>query len=469
MKILKIAMLCLISTLSLVACQTTPTLSLTPGNATLTAGTGSANFAVILVNGKGPITWAISPNIGSLSATTGSSTTYTPPASVTSTTTVTLTASSSGAASVTAIITVKSIPVWSSSDLTLAGGGIKSANKFPQAYIRSDKTPAIVYIGLDGHMHELSQKSGKWSDTDLTEASGATVFPTSLKPMGYVRSDGISTVIYTASDEHIHELSLSSNKWSDSDLTVISKGPKISTPQVSSEYGFVRSDQVSSVVYVADTGHIHAIELQPAGWTDFDLTQASGIESLGHLTSTAFVRSDGKSSILYVATNAQSDIWELRLDNNKWENIDLTTLTGAATLDSIFFAFSSAFVRSDKVTSLPYVNQSHIHELSFSQGGNWTHGDLTQAAGSATIAKNAPVGFNRVDGIPSVVYQANGHLFELRLEAGKWIETDLTKLVGAANAYKDAIPTAFVIPDKSSSILYRGSDLHIHEITLSYK
>jgi hypothetical protein len=72
----------------------------------MTAGTGSVNFTATLTDGTGTIAWAISPAVGSLSTTTGTSTMYTPPATVSSTTAVTLTASSSGATSATATITV---------------------------------------------------------------------------------------------------------------------------------------------------------------------------------------------------------------------------------------------------------------------------------------------------------------------------------------------------------------------------
>jgi hypothetical protein len=108
MKKLKITLLCLISTVSLVACLKTPILSITPGSAALKAGAGSATFTATLTDGSEAITWAINPDIGSLSSATGTSTTYTPPATVPGATVVAVTASSKGAASVTATITINS-------------------------------------------------------------------------------------------------------------------------------------------------------------------------------------------------------------------------------------------------------------------------------------------------------------------------------------------------------------------------
>jgi hypothetical protein len=112
MKNLKLLLVILIGAVGLVACPgggtatKTPTLAITPGSATLTAGTGSAGFSATLTDSTAAIAWAISPEVGTLSAATGTSTTYSPPATVAGATAVTLTASSSGAASATATITV---------------------------------------------------------------------------------------------------------------------------------------------------------------------------------------------------------------------------------------------------------------------------------------------------------------------------------------------------------------------------
>ncbi len=62
-------------------------------------------FNATLSNATGTINWALSPNVGTLSATTGTSVTYTPPATVASSTAVQLTATS-GTLTATANITV---------------------------------------------------------------------------------------------------------------------------------------------------------------------------------------------------------------------------------------------------------------------------------------------------------------------------------------------------------------------------
>ena len=77
------------------------TVSISPSAKTFTAGTGTQLFTATVTGATGTptVTWTLSPATGSgtLSATTGASVTYTPPATVASVETVTLTASAAGA------------------------------------------------------------------------------------------------------------------------------------------------------------------------------------------------------------------------------------------------------------------------------------------------------------------------------------------------------------------------------------
>src|SRR5215468_6044793 len=70
-----------------------PSLSVSPTTRTVVAGGSPVNFTSALVDATGTVSWALS-GPGSINPTTGSSTSYTPPASVGSPTTATLTATS---------------------------------------------------------------------------------------------------------------------------------------------------------------------------------------------------------------------------------------------------------------------------------------------------------------------------------------------------------------------------------------
>ncbi len=81
----------------LAACGgTAPSLSVSPATATVTAGDGPTSFSATLSGASGTISWSLSPDLGTLSSSTGPSVSYTPPAAVASEQTVTLTASAAG-------------------------------------------------------------------------------------------------------------------------------------------------------------------------------------------------------------------------------------------------------------------------------------------------------------------------------------------------------------------------------------
>jgi len=82
----------------------TPSLSVSPSTSTVVAGGPPVNFTSALLNASGTVSWALS-GPGSIGASTGTSTTYTPPASVGSPTSATLTATS-GTLTASATITV---------------------------------------------------------------------------------------------------------------------------------------------------------------------------------------------------------------------------------------------------------------------------------------------------------------------------------------------------------------------------
>ena len=55
-------------------------------------------------------------------------------------------------------------------------------------------------------MHELAFVGNTWVHTDLSRATGT---PTDAgPPFAYVRSDGVSSIVYCGADRHIHELAL---------------------------------------------------------------------------------------------------------------------------------------------------------------------------------------------------------------------------------------------------------------------
>jgi hypothetical protein len=118
-------------------------------------------------------------------------------------------------------------------EMALVGGiwGIASfagrtgtTTNFATPYIRSDGIGGFLYVNSDGHVREAALRPTGWSVTDLTTATGA---PIPLNPLngtgsivnGYVRGDGLTTVVYQASNYHIIEMARVGSSWFYNDLT----------------------------------------------------------------------------------------------------------------------------------------------------------------------------------------------------------------------------------------------------------
>ena len=89
----------------------------------------------------------------------------------------------------------------------LAGAPLASGN--PAGYVfDAQNTEHVVYLGTDGHIHELWRISGgAWNHNDLIARLGAPLPATD--PIGYIFDyfGGTQNVAYTSSDHHVIELS----------------------------------------------------------------------------------------------------------------------------------------------------------------------------------------------------------------------------------------------------------------------
>jgi hypothetical protein len=88
------------------------------------------------------------------------------------------------------------------------------------------RSKQVVYTTSDGHVHELSVTvGGAWQHADLTAITGA--------PVGNLMGDGYSwetgrskQVLYRTDDGHLHELSVTvEGAWQHADLTAITGAP----------------------------------------------------------------------------------------------------------------------------------------------------------------------------------------------------------------------------------------------------
>jgi len=92
----------------------------------------------------------------------------------------------------------------------------------PVAYVRSDGVTAVLFKSSDNRIRELTLVGGSWVSSDLNAATGGPLAD-GAGLNAYVRADRVNAVVYRTADNHVHELSLAKGggTWSHGDLTSI--------------------------------------------------------------------------------------------------------------------------------------------------------------------------------------------------------------------------------------------------------
>jgi hypothetical protein len=280
---------------------------------------------------------------------------------------------------------------------------------------------------------------------------------------GYVRFDNISSVIYRNGPNHVRELGLYGGAWAVGDLSTATGAPL----PVADPAAFVRSDNRTSVVYRDASNHLQEMRLTAGNWDARDLTALTGAP-LATGIPVGYVRADGVSTVVY-RSSGDNHIREIGLYSGQWLGPegtwsvgDLTATTGAPAA----VGDPAVYVRSDGRSAVVYrSSDNHIRELLLT-GQSWAAGDLSAAAGAPAASGN-PSPYVRSDGSNTVVYRStDNHIRELGLFSGAWTVGDLSAITGAPNAVSD--PYGYVRSDGVSAVVYRStSDNHIREISLA--
>jgi hypothetical protein len=131
-----------------------------------------------------------------------------------------------------------------------------------------------------------------------------------------------------------------------------------------------------------------------------------------------------------------------------------------------------AYRRGDGVEAIVYIDANrHVHEITSS--GNF---DYQPSPISAPLAAPAPangpvpdvIGYVRSDGRSAVVYRGeNNHVIEIISNPAigpRWLVYDLTSQSGAQVIANKGSVFPYVRSDSYSTLIYIGSDNHIHEL-----
>jgi hypothetical protein len=165
---------------------------------------------------------------------------------------------------------------WSHEDLTKAtGAGLAAAA--PRAYVFYEQgTEHVVYLGTDGHVHELWWQLGQWHHNDLTQRTNA---PLATDPPAGCSRRGSATqhVGFRANDGHIHLLFWINDSWTTADLHGFTQAPQ-AAPAPLEAYAF-DAEQTVHFDYLGTDGGIHELWFAGQDWHHNGISAATGAPS----------------------------------------------------------------------------------------------------------------------------------------------------------------------------------------------
>ena len=113
-----------------------------------------------------------------------------------------------------------------------------------------DGVPRVIFRGANNHIIEWYLQSTGWIQADLSaivsDAPPAT--PAGSDPFAYVTPDKVARVVYLGTDGHVHELRLQ-DSWIQADLSAIVSDAPPASPAAGNPFAYVTPDSVPRVVY----------------------------------------------------------------------------------------------------------------------------------------------------------------------------------------------------------------------------
>jgi len=353
---------------------------------------------------------------------------------------------------------------WKLDDLTAAAGAPPAAtgSALDGYQTTSPNQQHVNYIGTDGHIHELWY-ANTWTHNDLTKATGAPLAAPGSPLDGYA-SPNQQHVNYIGIDGHIHELWYGT-QWAHNDLTEAAGGAPPAAPGSGLDGYVTASPNQQHVNYIGTDGHVHEL-WYGTQWAHNDLTAAAGGAPPAVLDSTLdgyVTASPNQQHVNYIGTDGHvHELWY----GTQWSHNDLTVAAGAplAALDSTLDGYVTTSPNQQHVNYIGTDN--HVHELWYET--EWSHNDLTAAAGAPDAASGSPL-----DGYTSPKQQhvnfigVDRHVHELWYET-EWSHNDLTAATGAGvvdfagrKSSLDGYETTY---SNQQHVNYVGTNNHVFEL-----
>ena len=319
---------------------------------------------------------------------------------------------------------------WEHADLTTLAGAPPASSRFITGYAWPESsTKQVAYLSMDGHIHELwVQPEGRWQHADVSAITGAP--PARLVTAGYSWSEGHSKqVVFIGDDGHIHELYVEmGGQWRHVDLTAITAAP-LPGSRFMVGYGF-KEGRSKQVAYVSQDGHIHEMYMEIGkSWEHADLTaMTNGPRAVDIMV--GYEWQEGRCKQI-AFTSEDRHIHEMSLvAGQRWTHTDLSMLTGAPLATDVITGYAWPEGHTKQVAYVGLDN--HIHEMFVEAGKTWQRVDLTQSANAPTTPVVAIDGFAWSAGEAKQVAYAGDdrQIRELWFpKGGKWTYTDLSTVL----------------------------------------
>lgn len=278
---------------------------------------------------------------------------------------------------------------WSYADLMVQLPGAPAADGLALVGYASktEGTKHVVYTGLDGHLHELSTGVvGRWHAADLTQLTGAPL-PEGTALAAYAwQANKSRQMVYIGGDGHIHELAAgSAGIWSHTDMTDLTGAPLADGVTL---VAFVWETAGSKqVIYTGNHGTMYElIAGADAAWQYTDVMSLTGAPLVDGSALAAYAWETGETKqVVYVG--ADHHVHEVVMDKSgRWVYTDLTERIGAPDASNDVIAgheWSAQFAKH--VVYLDTLANPHIHSLLLRHGSDWQYRDLTDLTGAQPL------------------------------------------------------------------------------------
>jgi hypothetical protein len=337
-------------------------------------------------------------------------------------------------------------------------------------------SPAVLFIGVDGHLHELGGSPGNWTDSDLTTSAGAQPPAPQSGLTGFWTkpAEDAATVFFFyfgAGTDHLMSQSFGPGApwWSTADLTAVLDGalPVVGRALCS----HMGTDHSRHVFFVGSGQHVQELYSSGGEFTENDLTALAGAVPAQQDTAlVSYWGIDSSQHVNYIGTDGHVHELYIR-PGSGWVDNDLTELA-AAGAPMANTALAGAWETDNSVHMHYFGDDGHLHELFIVPGGTgWIDHDLTKVAHAVEPNAGAALdAYSGTDGSRHVnFFGADGHIHELYNHPGAagagWVDNDLTKVANAvAPIVGDRALLGYWGADSGQHVYFVGVDGDLHQL-----